>query len=100
MRRIASGVAMHDTRMLVDPLRAQSRSVSVGALIVVTGLLACFVFSLIRPGGVPGSAAVLADRDTAAIYVRVERRASSGAEPDLGPPDRRRAGEPHSGEKH
>ncbi len=71
MRRIASGVAMHDTRMLVDPLRTQSRSVLVGALAVVTGLLACFVFSLIRPGGVPGNAAVLADRDTAAMYVRV-----------------------------
>ena len=32
MRRIASGVALHDTRMLVDPLRTQSRSVLVGGL--------------------------------------------------------------------
>ncbi|MBI3214754.1 MAG: type VII secretion protein EccB [Mycobacterium sp.] len=71
MRRIASGVALHDTRMLVDPLRTQSRSVLMGALIVVTGVLGCFVFSLIRPGGVPGNDAVLADRDTAALYIRV-----------------------------
>ena len=71
MRRIASGVALHDTRMLVDPLRTQSRSVIVGALIVVTGLIGCFLFSLIRPAGDAGTDSILADRDTAALYVRL-----------------------------
>ncbi|ANI37652.1 type VII secretion protein EccB [Mycolicibacterium vaccae] len=71
MRRIASGVALHDTRMLVDPLRTQSRSVLVGGLILVTGLIGCFLFSLIRPSGAAGTDAVLADRDTAALYVRL-----------------------------
>ncbi len=71
MRRVASGVALHDTRMLVDPLRTQSRAVLMGVLIVVTGLLGCFVFSFIRPNGSVGSNAVLADRSTSALYVRV-----------------------------
>ncbi|HEX2284218.1 MAG TPA: type VII secretion protein EccB, partial [Mycobacterium sp.] len=71
MRRIASGVALHDTRMLVDPLRTQSRAVLVGALILITGLAGCFIFSLIRPSGVAGTDAVLADRSTAALYVKV-----------------------------
>ncbi|BBC63634.1 hypothetical protein MMRN_05300 [Mycobacterium marinum] len=71
MRRIASGIALHDTRMLVDPLRTQSRSVLMGVLIFITGLVGCFVFSLIRPNGQVGSNAVLADRSTAALYVRV-----------------------------
>lgn len=71
MRRIASGVALHDTRMLVDPLRTQSRAVLTGALILITGLAGCFVFSLIRPGGSAGTDAVLADRSTAALYVRI-----------------------------
>lgn len=71
MRRIASGVAMHDTRMLVDPLRSQSRAVLMGALVVVTAVLGCFVFSLIRPGGSAGDDPVLADRESAALYVRV-----------------------------
>ena len=71
MRRIASGVALHDTRMLVDPLRTQSRAVLVGALILVTGLAGCFIFSLIRPSGVAGNDAVLADRSTAALYVKL-----------------------------
>lgn len=71
MRRIASGVALHDTRMLVDPLRTQSRAVLVGALVVITGLAGCFLFSLIRPSGIAGNDAVLADRSTAALYVKV-----------------------------
>ncbi len=71
MRRIASGIALHDTRMLVDPLRTQSRAVLMGALILITGLAGCFVFSLIRPNGQAGNNAVLADRSTDALYVRV-----------------------------
>jgi type VII secretion protein EccB len=71
MRRIASGVALHDTRMLVDPLRTQTRAVLVGALVLITGLAGCFIFSLIRPSGVAGNDVVLADRSTAALYVKV-----------------------------
>src|SRR6516165_6109019 len=71
MRRIASGIALHDTRMLVDPLRTQSRAVLMGALILITGLVGCFLFSLIRPNAQAGNNAVLADRSTAALYVRV-----------------------------
>lgn len=71
MRRMASGIALHDTRMLVDPLRSQSRAVLVGALVVVTALAGCFVFSLIRPAGDAGGSTILADRDTSALYVRI-----------------------------
>lgn len=71
MRRIASGIALHDTRMLVDPLRTQTRAVAMGAVLLVTGLAGCFVFSLIRPSGTAGTNTVLADRSTAALYVRV-----------------------------
>src|ERR1044071_7259125 len=74
MRRIASGVALHDTRMLVDPLRTQTRAVLVGALVLITALAGCFVFSLIRPSGVAGNDVVLADRSTAALYVKVGDR--------------------------
>jgi type VII secretion protein EccB len=74
MRRIASGVALHDTRMLVDPLRTQTRAVVMGVLIVITALMGCFVFSLIRPNGSAANNPVLADRSTAALYVRVGDR--------------------------
>ncbi|BBX47621.1 type VII secretion system ESX-3 subunit EccB3 [Mycobacterium cookii] len=71
MRRIASGVALHDTRMLVDPLRTQTRAILMGVIVLITALVGCFVFSLIRPNGSAASKAVLADRSTSALYVRV-----------------------------
>ncbi|MGA9491941.1 MAG: type VII secretion protein EccB [Mycobacterium sp.] len=71
MRRIASGVALHDTRMLVDPLRTQTRAVLMGVIVLITALVGCFVFSLIRPNGSAANKAVLADRSTSALYVRV-----------------------------
>src|SRR5947209_10543656 len=69
MRRIASGVALHDTRMLVDPLRTQTRAVLMGVVVLVTALVGCFVFSLIRPNGSVANNPILADRPTAALYV-------------------------------
>jgi type VII secretion protein EccB len=71
MRRIASGVALHDTRMLVDPLRTQTRAVLMGVLMVITALVGCFVFSLIHPNGSAANNPVLADRSAAALYVKV-----------------------------
>lgn len=74
MRRIASGLAMHDTRMLVDPLRSQSRAVLMGVLLVITAMLGCFVFSFLRPNQMPGNDPILAERDTSALYVRLGER--------------------------
>ena len=71
MRRIASGVALHDTRMLVDPLRTQTRAVLMGVIVLIAALGGCFVFSLIRPNGSAANNPVLADRSTTALYVRV-----------------------------
>ncbi|MFL0275016.1 type VII secretion protein EccB [Mycobacterium sp. SMC-19] len=71
VRRIASGLALHDTRMLVEPLRTQSRSVLMGVVLLATGVAGSFVLSLIRPGGSAGNDPVLADRSTSALYVRV-----------------------------
>ncbi|HEX7321529.1 MAG TPA: type VII secretion protein EccB [Mycobacterium sp.] len=71
MRRIASGVALHDTRMLVDPLRAQSRAVLMGLLVLTTIAAGCFTFTLIWPNRAASNDQVLADRSTSALYVRV-----------------------------
>src|ERR1700729_1708943 len=70
MRRIVSGVALHDTRMLVDPLRTQTRAVLMGVIVVVTGLAGCFVFSLLRPNGSAANNPGLADQLAAAVYVQ------------------------------
>lgn len=71
MRRIASGVALHDTRMLVEPLRSQARAVLMGLLVLATVAGGCFVFTLIWPNSAAANDPVLADKSTSALYVRV-----------------------------
>ncbi|EUA42974.1 hypothetical protein I552_7715 [Mycobacterium xenopi 3993] len=99
MRRIASGVALHDTRMLVDPLRTQSRAVLMGVLILVTGLIGCFVFSLIRPGGSAGTNPCWPTGHRRPVCAG-RRPASPGPQPRVSPADRWSTGQPHHGEKH
>lgn len=71
IRRLANGVALHDTRMLSDPLRRQARALTVSALLAVVLLAGAFVLSILKPAGITGGKPVLADRATGALYVQV-----------------------------
>lgn len=71
IRRISNGAALHDTRMLADPLRRQGQALSIGSVLGVVLLLGAFVLSIFKPAGVSGNDAVLADRATGALYVLV-----------------------------
>lgn len=71
IRRISNGVALHDTRMLSDPLRRQGRALGVGALLGAVLIAGAFVLSMLKPAGVSGVHAVLAERSTNALYVVV-----------------------------
>ncbi len=71
IRRLANAVALHDTRMLSDPLRRQARALTVSTLLGVVLVAGAFVLSIIKPAGVTGENALLADRSTNALYVRV-----------------------------
>lgn len=76
IRRIANGVAVHDTRMLDDPLHRQSRAYSTGALFGVVFLCGgAFILHLMRPAGVTGANPILAERSTNALYVVVNDEA-------------------------
>ncbi len=50
MRRIAAGIVLHDTRVLVDPLRTQSRGAD-GCADCDHGLIGSGISALIRPTG-------------------------------------------------
>lgn len=71
IRRISNGVALRDTRMLADPLRLQGRALTGSALLAVVVVAGAFVYSTVRPAGAAGNHAVLSDRSTNALYVRV-----------------------------
>lgn len=70
IRRISNGSALHDTRMLSDPLGRQGQASGIGALLAVVLLLGALVMAIFKPAGASNDA-VLADRATGALYVRV-----------------------------
>jgi type VII secretion protein EccB len=61
-----------DARMLDDPLRAQAVAYGAGCALTAAAIAVCAVLALVRPGSVPGDAAILLARDTGALYVRVD----------------------------
>lgn len=71
VRRMEHALVRGDTRMLDDPLRAQSISLAAGALLAAVALAACAILALVRPAGGLGEDPVLVVRGTGAMYVRI-----------------------------
>jgi type VII secretion protein EccB len=71
LRRMEHALVRGDVRMHDDPLRAQSLSLTSGALLAAIIVAACAVLAFLRPPGALGSAAIVVVRDTGALYVRV-----------------------------
>lgn len=72
MRRMTHALVRGDARMLDDPLRAQSLSLSAGAVLAVAGVAVCAVLAVFRPASDIGDAAVVMVRETGTVYVRVD----------------------------
>ncbi|MCK0173631.1 MULTISPECIES: type VII secretion protein EccB [Mycobacteriaceae] len=71
MRRLAHALVRADVRMIDDPLRAQSVSLTAGCVIAAVALGACGVMAVLRPQGVPGDAPIVRDRVSGALHVRI-----------------------------
>ncbi|MDG4664012.1 type VII secretion protein EccB [Mycobacterium sp. 236(2023)] len=71
-RRMDHALVRGDTRMLDDPLRAQSLSLVAGAVLAVIGVAVCAVLAFIRPGGEVGDAPIVVVRESGAMFVSVE----------------------------
>ncbi|MEH3141730.1 MAG: type VII secretion protein EccB [Mycobacterium kyogaense] len=72
MRRMAHALVRGDARMLDDPLRAQSLSLTTGAVLAVAGVAACAVIAVLGPATDIGDAPVVVVRETGALYVQVD----------------------------
>lgn len=70
-RRMAHALVRGDTRMLDDPLRAQSLSLTAGAVLAAIAVAVCAVLALARPAGGLGDASVVVVRESGAMYVRI-----------------------------
>lgn len=60
-----------DSRMLDDPLRAQSLSLPGGAVVAVIIVAVCAILAFLRAPGTLGTAPIVLVRDSGALYVRI-----------------------------
>ena len=71
LRRMEHALVRGDVRMLDDPLRAQSLSLSAGVVLTAIVVAVCVVLAFVRPPGALGSAPIVVVRESGALYVRV-----------------------------
>jgi type VII secretion protein EccB len=71
LRRMEHALVRGDTRMLDDPLRAQSLSLSAGVVLAVIIVAACAILAFLRAPGTLGTAPIVLVRDSGALYVHI-----------------------------
>jgi type VII secretion protein EccB len=71
-RRMNHALVRGDTRMIDDPLHAQSLSLVAGAVLATIAVAVCAVLAFVRPGGSLGDASVVVVRESGAMYVRID----------------------------
>src|ERR1700759_4039808 len=73
-RRNAAALSHHGVRMEVDPVQRQRGALILGVIFALPAVALIFVLSWFKPAGQVGQSAILAARDTGAIYVLVDGR--------------------------
>ncbi|WP_072806593.1 type VII secretion protein EccB [Rhodococcoides yunnanense] len=72
VRRMEHALVRRDVRMLHDPMRSQSRALSVGMVVACLGLAGCAALALLRPQDKIGDATIVVGKDSGAMLVRVD----------------------------
>ncbi|WP_094287333.1 type VII secretion protein EccB [Mycobacterium lehmannii] len=73
-RRNAAALSHHGVRLEYDPEQRRSAALILGVTFTLLAMALMFVLSWFKPAGQVGQSAILADRDTGAIYVKVDNR--------------------------
>jgi len=76
-RRNAAALSHHGVRMEFDPVQRQRAALTLGFVFALLGVALMFVLSWFKPAGQVGDSTILADRDTGAIFVKVDGRLHS-----------------------
>ena len=71
-RRMEHALVRGDTRMIDDPIRAQSLSLASGGVLAVIAVAVCAILAFVRPGGSLGDASIVVVRESGAMYVRID----------------------------
>ena len=73
-RRNAAALSHHGVRLDYDPEQRRLSALVLGYMLVAIGLALAALMAYIKPAGQVGTSAILANRDTGAIYVMVDGR--------------------------
>lgn len=71
-RRAAMAMTRRQTRMEAEPGRREWMAVLAGLASIAVGCILALIVSIIKPAGSAGSATIIADQDSNALYVRVD----------------------------
>ncbi len=71
VRRMEHALVRADVRMLDDPIRAQSLSLTAGCILAVIAIAVCAVLAFLQPRGDVGNAAIVVVSESGALYVRI-----------------------------
>lgn len=71
VRRMTHALVRGDVRMLDDPLRAQSLSLTIGCVLAVIAVAVCAILAFLGPRSALGTAPIVMVRESGALYVRI-----------------------------
>ncbi|MEU7628747.1 type VII secretion protein EccB [Nocardia sp. NPDC049220] len=69
LKRIQHALVRRDVRMLHDPMRAQFRSMVVGAVLATLAVAGCAILGLLKPQGAVRDAKIIVGKDSGALFV-------------------------------
>ncbi|WP_459549325.1 type VII secretion protein EccB [Nocardia sp. X0981] len=72
LRRYEHALVRRDVRMLHDPMRSQSRSLVVGAVLGILVVAGAAIMSFLRPQGAIGDSKIVMAKETGALYAIVD----------------------------
>ncbi|MFC4124742.1 type VII secretion protein EccB [Nocardia rhizosphaerae] len=72
LRRLDHALIRRDVRMLHDPMRSQSRSMMVGAVLGLIVVAGAAILGLLKPQGSVGDSLIVTGKQSGAMYVVVE----------------------------
>ncbi|MEV0684064.1 type VII secretion protein EccB [Nocardia sp. NPDC050378] len=74
LRRLDHALIRRDVRMLHDPMRSQSRSMLVGAVLGLIVVAGAAILGFLKPQGAIGDALIVTGKQSGAMYVVVEAK--------------------------
>ncbi|MFD6107562.1 type VII secretion protein EccB, partial [Nocardia salmonicida] len=74
LRRLDHALVRRDVRMLHDPMKSQSRSLMVGAVLGLIIVAGAAILGFLKPQGAIGDALIVTGKQSGAMYVVVEAK--------------------------